>query len=253
MNSLCQRIKWGMERMAGKFLSKHVAVKQVESKTFQPVLQLTKTFTVKTSYSQPVSLLRVCSRIAQSYLCRSNEPLPNYGKDMVPLWVFIQSYPSTHLEEGINESTVIGLRREEECGIPDPSCNCDQVYTQERGVKRALKVSTHGWPQMSCNRNNSNTVRVARSQGNIKWSEGRLAGSAQGYQERKMMEPIKIRKSRHEFVWTSCRTKPWLSLVSIIGINSSRPKIWHCLFVNLTPQHPIISMYVHLIAQSSTF
>ena len=133
-----------MERMAGQFLSKHIGVKQVESKTFRPVLQLTKTFAVKTSYSQPVSLLHVCSRIAQPYLGRSNEPLPDYGKDMVPLWVFIQSYPSTHLDEGINESTVIGLRREEECGVPDPSCNCDQVYTQEGCVKRALKVSTHG-------------------------------------------------------------------------------------------------------------
>ena len=68
--------------MTGQFLSRHVAIKQVEGKTFQPrrssSVTMMKTFAVETSYLQPVLLLRVCSRIAQSYLCRSNEPLPNY-------------------------------------------------------------------------------------------------------------------------------------------------------------------------------
>ena len=42
-----------------------------------------KTFAVETAYIRSVSpLLCDCSRIAQPYLCRSNEPLPNYVQTM---------------------------------------------------------------------------------------------------------------------------------------------------------------------------
>ena len=65
--------------MVGQFLSKHVTVKQVEGKTAKDFISYnTKTFVVEMSYLQPVLLLRVCSRIAQPHLHRSNEPLPNY-------------------------------------------------------------------------------------------------------------------------------------------------------------------------------
>ena len=53
----------------GQLLSKHVAVEKIE---MQDVL------TAKSSHFYLFLLLRVCSTIAQSYLCHSNEPLPNY-------------------------------------------------------------------------------------------------------------------------------------------------------------------------------
>ena len=61
--SHCKAYMWQI--MAGQFLSEHIAVQQVEGKTFQPRNQLFYCYAVH-------------SRIAQPHLCRSNEPLPNY-------------------------------------------------------------------------------------------------------------------------------------------------------------------------------
>ena len=62
MNIITMLLKTVYVHIAGQFLSKHVAVKQVESKTFRPrrsspVTILTKTFAGEMSYFQLLLLL----------------------------------------------------------------------------------------------------------------------------------------------------------------------------------------------------